>query len=341
MKAVIFRGHGGPEKLEFTDVEDPRPGPDEVLVRVRSCALNHLDIWVRQGIPAYKIALPHISGCDVSGEVISAPPSSGLTAGARVMISPGLSCFKCAMCLAGHDNLCDSYAILGAGVDGGYAELVKARSSDVLSIPEEVSFDQAAAFALTFLTAWHMLVTRCRILPGEDVLVLAAGSGVGSAAIQIAKLAGARVIAAARSDEKCRRAREIGADEAINYEVEDFSKKVRSMTAGRGVDIVFEHTGSETWTRSILSLAKNGRLVTCGATSGNEVQTDLRYLFSRQLTLMGSMMGTRRELVTLLKLVEEGKIHPVIDSTFPLSEARQAQTRMLERQNFGKIVLKP
>jgi NADPH:quinone reductase-like Zn-dependent oxidoreductase len=342
MKAVVFREHGGPEKLEYTEVADPQIAPDEVLVRVKACSLNHLDIWIRQGIPAYKTRLPHISGCDVSGEVAALGENvEGLGEGDRVIIAPGISCFECDYCLSGHDNLCQSYSILGAGVDGGYAEFVKTQSINIIPISDSISFEEAAAFPLTFLTAWHMLITRCNLQAGQDVLILAAGSGVGSAAIQIAKLAGARVIATAGSDEKCQKAKELGADQIINHTQDDFSRKARALTSGRGVDIVFEHIGPETWAKSVTSLAKNGKLVTCGATSGSEVNLDLRYVYSRQLSILGSMMGCRSELLTLLKLVGSKKLRPIIDTSFPLSEARKAQEMMLNRKHFGKILLTP
>ncbi len=342
MKAVVFHEHGGPERLIYKDVSPPEIGADEVLVRVKACALNHLDIWVREGIPAYKTRLPHISGCDIVGVVEDkGTAASGIATGERVLISPGLSCFRCEMCLAGQDNLCLNYTIIGAGPDGGYAEYVKAPTSSLITLPEALSFEQGAAYPLTFLTAWHMLITRAQIRAGQEVLVLAAGSGIGSAAIQIAKLAGARVLATAGTEEKLERARELGADEVIHSIKEDFAKRARDLTQGRGVDVVFEHVGPETWKGSIHSLAKGGTLVTCGATTGPEVKLDLRFLFSRQLALLGSMMGTRRELIEVTRLVGQGKLKPIIDRCYPLREAREAQERMLLRQHFGKILLLP
>ncbi|MBI1883129.1 MAG: zinc-binding dehydrogenase [Chlamydiae bacterium] len=321
MKAIIFREQGGPEKLEYRDVPEPKLGIGEVLVRVKACSINHLDIWVRQGIPAYKTKLPHISGCDVSGDIFSLGEGvTGLERGMRVIVVPGLSCFQCEYCLSGNDNLCQEYKILGAGTDGGYAEFVKARAIDIIPISNELSFEVAAAFPLTFLTAWHMLMTRCHLQAGQSVLIHAAGSGVGSAAIQMAHLAGAFVIATAGTDEKCEKAKTLGADHTIHYEKEDFSKRVRTLTQGRGVDVVFEHVGLQTWAKSVQSLAKNGKLVTCGATTGNDVPLDLRYVFSRQLSLLGSMMGCRRELLTVLNLVSAKKLKPVVDQIFPLSE---------------------
>jgi NADPH:quinone reductase-like Zn-dependent oxidoreductase len=342
MKAIVFHEHGGPEKLKFQEAPDPSVGPGQVRVRVRACALNHLDLWVLKGIPAYHTRLPHIPGSDVSGVVEQIGEGvGGIQAGDRVFIAPGISCFACAYCLSGRDNLCLNYRILGAGTDGGYAELVSAPARNILPIPEGLSFEEAAAAPLTFLTAWHMLITRARLCAGEDLLVLAGGSGIGSAAIQIGKLIGARVLATAGSAEKLNRARELGADELIDYGKEDFAAEVKRLTGGKGVEVVFEHVGPATWEKSILSLAKDGRLITCGATTGPRAEIDLRYVYSRQLSLLGSIMGTRGELLTLGVLLARKKLRPVIDSVFPLSEARAALEKMLSRDLFGKIVLKP
>lgn len=342
MKGIVFHEFGGPDKLVYEDIAEPIIGRDEVLVRVKACSINHLDLWVREGIPAYKISLPHISGCDVAGIIEKIGEDvQNINVGERVIIAPGISCFKCNYCLSGHDNLCLSYRIFGAGTDGGYAEYTKAPAVNIIPIPENLSFEEAAAFPLVFITAWHMLITRCSLRPGQDVLVHAAGSGVGSAAIQIARLAGARVIATAGSDEKLEKAAGIGADETINYTKEDFSKRARALTEGRGVDIVFEHIGPETWDRSILSLAKNGKIVTCGATSGPEAKTDLRYIFSRQLSILGSIMGTRGELLEIARLMGQGRLKSIIDSVHPLKDTREAQKLMLSRKIFGKLVLAP
>lgn len=342
MKAVVFESHGGPDRLVLREMPDPEVSDGQVIVRVKACSINHVDVWVRQGIPAYRIPLPHIPGCDVSGIVEKVGPNVvGVQPGENVFLAPGLSCFGCAYCLSGQDNMCISYRILGAHVHGGYAERVVVPAVNVLPIPTGFSFEEAASFPLVFLTAWHMLITRAGLKAGHDVLVLAAGSGIGSAAIQIAKLAGAYVITTVGSDDKIDKAREIGADEVINYRREDFSKRARELTGGKGVDIAFEHVGPETWERSLTSLAKNGRLVTCGATSGPDAKTDLRYIFSRQLSILGSMMGTRSELLEVTKLMEIGKLKPVIDRVFPLDEARSAHEWLLSRKNFGKLILVP
>src|SRR2546430_12911949 len=277
MKAVIFERHGGPEVLKLTEVADPQIKANEVLVEVRACALNHLDVWVRTGLPGIKIPLPHILGNDVAGVVRVVGELVGwVKAGDEVRVQPGVSCGHCAECLAGRDNMCDEYDIIGYRRDGGYAELVAVPDVNVIPKPKNLSWPEAAALPLVTLTAWHMLVSRANVQPGEDVLVHAAGSGVGSLGIQIAKLRGARVITTASSDEKLAKALELGAGETINYTPDDWPKQVKRLTNGRGVDVAFEHTGAATWHGSILSLKKGGRLVTCGGTSGLEAQTELR-----------------------------------------------------------------
>lgn len=340
MRAVVFHEHGGLDRLQLEEVPTPKAGPGEVLVRVKACALNHLDIWIRQGIPAYKIPLPHISGSDVAGVVEAVGAGvQGITAGGRVVLSPGLSCWHCEQCLAGRDNLCPSFGILGAKVAGGYAEFVTIPAQNVLPIPGTLSFEQAAAFPLVSVTAWHMLFVLADLRPGEDVLVMGAGSGVGSIAIQMAKLAGARVITTVGAEEKIPKAKALGADDVIDHSREKITDRVKALTGGRGVALVIEHIGSEVWDQCLESLAKGGRLITCGATTGGEVTLNLRALFSRQLTVKGAYMGTRAELVKAAQLFGQGKLHPVIDRTYPLAEARLAQEQMISRRVFGKIVL--
>jgi NADPH:quinone reductase-like Zn-dependent oxidoreductase len=342
MKAVIFRQHGGPEVLEYADAPDPVIKANEVLVEVRACALNHLDVWARGGLPGIEIKLPHILGNDIAGVVREVGEVvDWVSVGDEVLLQPGVSCGHCFECLSGRDNLCPQYDILGYRRDGGYAELVAAPAVNVIPKPKGLSFEEAAALPLVTVTAWHMLVTRAALQPGEDVLIHAAGSGVGSIAIQIAKLRGARVIATAGSDEKLEKARELGADEVVNYTRGDWAKEVRRLTAKKGCEVVFEHTGAETWSGSISSLAKNGRLVTCGATSGYDARTDLRQVFYRHVSLLGSFMGSKAELLEALKFVERGAIKPVIDRTLPLSEARRAHELMQDRAQFGKLVLVP
>ena len=340
MRAVIFEQHGGPEVLQFTEVPDPKIKANEVLVEVRACALNHLDVWVRNGLPGIKIPLPHILGDDIAGVVrVVGELVTWVNPGDAVMIQPGVSCGHCAECLAGHDNMCDDYDIIGYRRDGGYAELVAVPGVNVIPKPKSLNWSEAAALPLVTLTAWHMLAARANVQPGEHVLVHAAGSGVGSLGIQIAKLRGARVITTASSEEKLTKARELGADETINYNHADWPKEVKRLTNGRGVDVVFEHTGAATWPGSILSLKKGGRLVTCGATSGFDAKTDLRHVFYRHLTILGSMMGSKAHLLAAMKFIESGQIRAVIDRTLPLAEARKAHELIEDRAQFGKVVL--
>lgn len=340
MKAVIFNQHGGPEVLNFTDAPEPRIKANEVLVEVRACALNHLDVWVRGGLPHIEIPLPHILGNDIAGTVREVGDLvDWVGVGDEVMLQPGVSCGHCIECLRGRDNLCPQYDILGYRRDGGYAEYVSAPGVNVIPKPKDLSWEDAAALPLVTLTAWHTLVTRANVQPGETVLVHAAGSGVGSIGIQIAALRGARVITTASSDEKLERAREIGAHETINYTRGDWSKEVRRLTDGHGVDVVFEHVGAETWPDSIKALAKNGRLVTCGATSGFDARTDIRQLFYRHLTFLGSFMGSKAELLDAMKFIERGQIAAVVDRILPLAEARRAHELMEDRAQFGKLVL--
>ena len=331
MKAVRFHQHGGPEVLTFEDAPDPEPRAGHAIVRVRACALNHLDIWQRRGIERVKIPFPHISGADVAGEVIGT--------GERVMLQPGLSCGTCASCLAGRDNRCATYDVLGYQSDGGYAELVRVPDANLISIPAHIGFADAAAFPLTFLTAWHMLFNRARVEEGEVVLVLAAGSGVGQAALQLARHAGAFVIATAGSAEKAALAASLGADATINHAGEDVAAAVKRITSGRGADVVVEHVGAVTWDASVRSLRKGGRLVTCGATTGHDAAVDLRHLFGRQLSLLGSYMGEKAELLKAARLFFGGIVRPVIDRVFPLAEAQDAHRYLEARQQFGKVVL--
>lgn len=340
MKAVLFRAHGGPDKLSYEDLPTPTLGPEDVLVRVKACALNHLDIWVREGNPAYPMPLPHVSGSDVAGIVEQVGPDvEGITVGQRVVLSPGISCWRCDACLAGRDNFCRSYGLLGAIVHGGFAEFVKVPVRNVLPIPENLTFEQAAAFPLVSMTASHMLFALAGLQHGETVLIMGAGSGVGVMAIQMAKLAGARVITTVGSDDKIPKAVILGADAVINHTREKVSERVKLLTEGHGVDVAIEHIGPEVWDSCLTSLAKGGRLITCGATTGGDVKLNLRYVFSRQLTIKGSYMGTRAELVKVAELMGQGRLISVIDRTFPLQEARAAQELMISRKFFGKIVL--
>jgi NADPH:quinone reductase-like Zn-dependent oxidoreductase len=341
MKAVVIHEHGGPEVLRYEDAADPSPLPGEVLVRVEACALNHLDLWTRRGLPGRPVAFPHILGNDIAGEIAAIPAAvEGLEAGQRVMLSPGTSCGRCAMCLSGEDSLCRRYRILGAHLPGGYAELVCCPAANVIPLPESIGFEEAAAFPLVFLTAWRMLVTRARVKVDETVLVWGAGSGVGMAAVQVAKLFGARVIATAGSDAKLENARRLGADEVLNHSTQDVAAEVRRLTGKRGAEIVIEHVGQATWKASILALAHGGRLVTCGATTGPEGVTDLRYVYSKQLSLLGSYMGSKGELLEACSFFFGGRLRPVIHEVLPLAEARRAHETMEKREHFGKLVLR-
>jgi NADPH:quinone reductase-like Zn-dependent oxidoreductase len=341
MKAVIFSQHGGPEVLRYSDVAEPVIGSNDVLVRVRACALNHLDIWVRKGMPGVTIPLPHIGGCDIAGEVAKIGGDvSNVHAGERVMLAPGVGCGHCEQCLSGKDNQCRKYTLLGYIYDGGYAEYVKAPAVNALPMPATLSFEEAAAVPLVFLTAWHMLITRAQLKPSEEVLILGAGSGVGSAAIQIAKLTGARVIATAGSEAKLAKAKELGADELILHSKQNIADEIKRITNRRGVDVVFEHVGQATWEQSIRSMAIGARLVTCGATTGYEGKIDIRYLFSRNISILGTYMGGKAELFDVIELVRQGKLKPVVDTVLPLQEAAAAQHRLENREQFGKIVLR-
>ena len=340
MKAVLFRQHGGPDKLSYEDLPTPTIGSEDVLIRVRACALNHLDIWVRQGSPAYPMPLPHVLGSDAAGvvEQVGAQVDS-VTVGQRVFVSPGISCWSCEQCLAGRDNMCRSYSLLGAKMHGSYAEYLKVPFRNVLPIPENLSFEQAAAFPLVSVTASHMLFALAGLQHGETVLIMGAGSGVGMMAVQMAKLAGARVMTTVGSDDKIPKAVILGADAVFNHAKEKVAERVKLLTEGRGVDVVIEHIGPEVWDTCLHSLGKGGRLVTCGATTGGDVTLNLRHVFSRQLTIKGSYMGTRAELVKAAELMGRGRLMSVIDRTFPLQEARAAQELMVSRKFFGKIVL--
>lgn len=341
MKAVRFHTHGGPEVLKLEEMPDPQIDQNQVLVRIKACALNHLDLWLRKGLPGVKVPLPHIPGCDIAGEVAAVGElCTRVKVGEKVVISPGRSCGQCPHCLGGRDNLCASYQIIGGyGLDGGYAELIAVPEVNVIPIPAGLTPVQAAALPVTFMTAWNMLVTLGNIRSGQTVLVMGAASGVGVAALQIAKLFGANVIAAAGSDDKLAKAKTLGADHAINYHNQAIAHEVKQLTGRRGVDIIFEHVGGDTWKELIPIMAPGGTLVTCGATSGPIAETDIRYLFMRQLRLQGAYMGSKADLLTVLPLVAAGKLNPVVDHVLPLSEAAQAHQILEERRQFGKVIL--
>ena len=340
MKAAIIHEFGGPEVLRYEEVADPTPRKDQVLVRVKACAMNHLDIWVRKGLPGVK--LPHILGSDIAGEIVEVGEYvTGLRTGQRVLLAPMHFCNHCEQCVAGKQNLCREFTVLGNAVDGGNCELIAIAAVNVIPIPDNLGFREAASVPLVFLTAFHMLTGRAAVRPGQTVLVLGANSGVGIAAIQLAKLYGATVIATAGDDRKAQLAKELGADHVINHYQQKIGDEARKITGKVGVDIVIEHVGAATWNESMKALKPGGTLVTCGATSGPEASFDLRFLFARQLALLGSYMGTMGELHEVLKLVFSGKLKPVVDKSFPLSEIRSAHEYLEQSKMFGKVVLTP
>ena len=342
MKAARIHQHGGPDVLVIEDIPEPRIKANQILVRVRACALNHLDLFVRGGIPGMKFPMPHILGSDVAGEVVEVGElCERVKVGWRVLLSPGQSCRQCEHCMAGNDNFCRRFTMLGYAVDGGNAELLAVSEYAAIQIPAHLSFEAAAAAPLVFLTAWHMLMARAKLQPGEDVLVLSASSGVGMAAIQIAKMFQCRVIATAGGEEKLAKARELGADHVIDHYRADIGAEVKKITSKRGVDVVFEHVGVATWPKSLDSLAPGGRLVTCGATTGHDARLDLRFLFSKQWSLLGSFMGSMGELHQVLKFIFRKQLKPVIDRVYPLSEIREAHERLERKEQFGKVILKP
>ncbi len=342
MKAVLFHEHGGPDVLVYCDEDIPQPGPGEVLVELKAAALNRLDIWVRDGWPGIKLEYPHILGADGAGVVAALGTSvAAVQPGDRVAINPDLWCGSCPNCAYGLDNLCASWRLLGESVRGTYAQYLVVPERNLLLLPDAVSFEMAAAASLVYLTAWHSLITRGQLRAGESVVVVGAGGGVNSACIQIARLAGAKVYVVSADVKKLRRAETLGADILIDSSKEDWSHTIFKLTARRGADVVVDNVGAETFFRSIRSARKGGRILTVGNTSGPKFELDNRYLFGKHLTIIGSSMGTHTDFLTVMALVFEGKLTPVIDSTFPLSEAQAAHRKLESGDCFGKIVLLP
>jgi len=340
MRTILIEKHGGFEQLSIKEVPIPEPGPGEVRVAVKAVSLNHLDVWVRRGVPGHHFPLPLVPSSDAAGVVDKLGEGvSGIETGMEVVIAPAVSCGACKACWSGQDHRCRSYHILGEGCDGVSAEFVCVPVTNILAKPKRLSFPEASASLLAFLTAWHMLVDRVRIKPGETVLVHAGASGVGSAAIQIANLHGARVFATAGTDEKVALCKRLGAEEAVNYREVEFHREVRNWAGRAGVDAVFEHVGAATWENSLRCLSWGGRLVTCGATSGHEVTMDLRKLFFKGWSILGSSMGSRGELATLLEHVERGTLSPVIDRILPFSRVSEAHELIEQRELVGKVVL--
>ena len=340
MKAIVVREHGGTDRLLMEDRPQPQRGAGQALVSVRAVALNHLDLWVRRGVPGHRFPLPIVPGAEVSGVIAEVENNSqGWKAGDEVIVAPGYSCGLCVACLSGNDPLCLSYGIFGESIDGGCAESIAVPLRNLLRKPAFLSFPEAASLPLDLLTAWHMLIARAGLRPGETVLVHAGGSGVGSAGIQVARLWGANVIATAGSADKAARARELGAAETILYRDVDFSTEVRRLTGKRGVDVVFEHVGADTFERSLRSLARGGRLVTCGATTGGEVTVNIRLVFFKLLSILGSTMGSLGELHEIMKHVEAGRLRPIVDRVLPLEQIAEGHRVLEAREAFGKIVL--
>lgn len=340
MKAIRFHQHGGPEVLKYEDVPDPVLRKDQVLVRVKAVALNHLDLFVRMGVPG--VPLPQIPGSDIAGDVVEVGEYvTDIKPGTRVLLAPMVFCGVCDKCVAGEQNFCPQFSVIGYRVPGGDCELFAAPRINVLPIPEDLTYDEAASVPLVFLTAWHMLVGRAKIKPGQTVLVLGGSSGVGSAAIQVCKLWNCQVIATAGSESKLDQARELGADFTIDHYKQKISEEVKKITAKQGVDVVFEHVGQATWLESVRSLRPGGALVTCGATTGPEGVIDLRVLFARQLSLLGSFMGNMGEFREVMKHVFAGRLKPVVDKSFPLREAAAAHEYLAKSNMFGKVILNP
>lgn len=341
MKAIVVREHGDVDRLLLEELPDPEVGPHEVRVRVRAAGLNHLDLWVRRGVPGHRFPLPLVPGSDGAGVVDAVGDGVlGIAAGDEVVLLPGVSCGVCEACQSGDDPLCRRYGILGESRDGTCAEFVVVPAANVAPKPKNLSFAEAACVPLVFQTA-HAMLRKARLRAGETILIHAGASGVGSAAIQIARLFGARVLATAGSPRKAELARNLGAEDVIDYAREDFEARVRELTAGRGVDVVFEHVGAATFSGSLRCLARGGRVVTCGATTGAEVTLNLRVLFFKNLEVIGNTMGGKGELRRLLRVVEQGRLRPVLDRALPLTEAAQAHRILEAREAVGKIVLEP
>ena len=342
MKAIRIHEHGGPEVIRYDDAPEATPKANEVVIDVKACALNHLDMWVRGGLPGLNLDMPHTLGSDAAGVVTAVGElCSRVKPGDRVLVAPGRSSWQTPECLRGEDSFSRDYGLFGYQYPGVHAERIAIPEVNAQPIPGELSFEEAASVPLVFQTAWHMLVTLAKIRFCEDVLVIGGSSGVGIAAIQIAKLHHCNVIATAGGAEKLAKAKELGADHVIDHYEQDIRAEVRRITGKRGVDIVFEHVGKATWNHSMSSLAHHGRLVTCGATTGADVGVDLRQLFARQLTLQGSFMGKMGDLLDVLRCFDKGLLRPVVDRVFPMSEAAAAHTYLTDKKQFGKVVLVP
>lgn len=340
MKAVRIHEFGGPDVLKWEEVPEPPCPRDGVCVRVRAASINHLDLWVRSGNS--DVALPHIMGSDASGTVIEVGEEvKGWQPGDEVMIQPGTYCGSCRFCREHRENYCINFGILGRTRDGTQCEIVALEPRYLERKPPSISFEEAAAFPLVFITAYQMLIRRARVKKGEIVLILGASSGVGSAAVQIAREAGCTIIATGGNTEKLELARNLGAHHVVNHLSETVHRRVREITKGAGADVVFEHVGAATWPSSLRSLARGGRIVTCGATTGAEVTVNLRHLYWKQQSILGSTMGDVRTFREVAGWLKEGRVSPVLDRTFPMRKAAQAHRYVEERRQLGKVVLVP
>ncbi len=340
MRAVLIRRHGGPDVLEHADVPTPAPGPGQVLVRLRAAALNHADIAVRAGWAHFGASLPMILGIEGAGEIAALGPGAPGQVGARVLLDPLQNCGRCRYCRSGRENICLDFRVPGEHIDGTLAEYIAVPAANALPLPDGLSDEEAAAIPVAFNTAWHLLITRGRLQAGETILVVGAGGGVASAGVQIALLAGARVIATTSTAEKAARLRELGADEVINYrETPDFDQAVLDLTDGAGVDVVQDNVGLATFQKSLNSLTKGGRFLGVGSHTGTWVQAQLWQIYNRELQIIGSHQGTHAELQTVLDLVGRGRLRPLVDHVFPLAQAAAAHRRLDVGDQFGKIVV--
>ena len=345
MKALCFYEHGDLDVLQYTDVPDPAPGPGEVLIEVRACALNHLDVWVRRGWPGLRLAMPHIGGCDVAGVIAGLGEGvSGWEVGERVVVDPGIVTGEDEFTRRGEHSLSQGrhYLILGEDLPGGAAEYAVAPGDNLLRMPDDWDYPQAAAPLLVSLTAWRMLFKRAGLCAGESVLIVGAGGGVNSVALQLAKWAGASVYALTSSEEKMARATALGADVVLNYrEDPDWHKTIGKMTGRRGVDVVVDNVGQATLNKSIRALARGGRLVIVGNTSGPKTEIDIRFIFGKQISLIGSTMGSPQDFCDVMRLVWSGAITAPVDQVLPLSEGKQGHASLESGAKFGKVVLVP
>jgi len=341
MKAVTITQHGGPEVVQVQDVPDPQAAAGQVVIEVRAAALNHLDIWVRKGRPGMNLKFPHVLGSDAAGVVAEVGPGvATVRAGEEVILNPALSCGGCEYCLRGEQSECPSFSLIGLGRPGTFAERVAAPAACVHPKPAHLDFKSAAALPLAYVTAWRMLMTRARLAPGETLLIHGIGGGVALAGLQIAKLIGAETIVTSSSQEKLNRARSLGADSVVNYRAEpDLVRKIRDLTAARGVDVVMDTVGAATWPLDFAVVRRGGRIVLCGVTGGPTAETPLNVLYWNQISVLGSTLGSHEDFRQMLRAVAEAKLEPVVDSAAPLDRAAEAMARMEAGEQFGKIVL--